>query len=189
MTVKSSMQRREGGFALLQLLIVCAIAAIVAAIALPVYASRAKGVVLQENARNLQEQVQTCLVTGLDPAFVPDGDADAGHDAVSTTLSRILRCRARGDAGRYVNPLNGSTAIICRSAPPSTIGKYRPAVWITDDQSAAREALADSGRTNAALAGTLLVVFRVDNGRTTSIDVFSVDRDGRPSADVATLTL
>jgi type II secretory pathway pseudopilin PulG len=188
MTGTTSKQRREGGFALLQLLIVCAVAAIVAAIALPVYASRAKEVVLQENARNLERQVQSCLAVGLDTAFVPDGDRDA-DDTVSTTLSRVLHSGARGDAGRYVNPLTGSTAIMCQSAPPCTAGKDRPAVWITDDQHAAYKALAGSGRTNAALAGTLLVVFDADGGSTTSIDVFYVDRDGRPSADAATLTL
>jgi hypothetical protein len=183
------MQRRDRGFAVLQLLIVCAVAAIVAAIALPVYASRAKDVVLQENTRNLERQVQSCLAVGLDPAFVPDGDRDADDDTLSATLSRVLRSGARGDAGRYVNPLTGSTAIICQSAPPCAAGKNRPAVWITDDQDAAHEALAECGRTNAALAGTLLVVFDVDDGTTTSIDVFYVDRDGRPSADAATLTL
>ena len=120
MTGIAKAQKQESGFTVLQLLIVVAIAVAVAAIALPVYASKAKDVVLQQNARSLELQVKSRLALGLSSDFVPDGGGDPGDDYVSTTLSGALKSGGRG-AGRYVNPASGSTAIVCqlsRRSPP-----------------------------------------------------------------------
>jgi hypothetical protein len=183
MTGITRTQKQQSGFAVLQLLIVLAIAVAVAAIALPVYASKAKDVVLQQSARNLELQVKSCLALGLSPEFVPDGDADADDDCVSAALSGTLRSGTRS-AGRYVNPLSGSTAIVCQPEAPCASADSRPAVWITDDIC---DAFADSGRANVDLAGTILVVFDHDQDGTNAIEVFYVDRSGHRSADVATL--
>ena len=185
MTGHTKTRKQEQGFAVLQAIIVFAIVATVAAIALPVYASKAKDVVLLENAQNLELQVKSCLALDLDSDFCPDGDADDGF--VSTALGSVLRSRAQGDAGRFVNPLTGSSAIVCQSEPPHASGDTAPAVWITDDKDSAYEALADSDEADASLAGTLLVVFQREEIGTSAIEVFFVDRDGRRSADVATL--
>ena len=188
MTAITKTQEQKSRFTVLQLLIVVAIAVAVAAIALPVYASKAKDVVLQQNARNLELQVKGCLALGLSPEFVPDGDRDVDDGYVSTSLSGTLKSGSR-DAGHYVNPLSGSTAIVCQSEPPWVSGGSRPAVWITDDRTDLGDVFADSGRTSADLAGTILVLFDRDERGTNAIRVFYVDRSGHHSADIATVVL
>ena len=169
---------------MLQALIVVVIVAVTAAIALPVYASKAKDAVLQQNAAALKTQVQSFLAQGLDSRFVPDGGTEAGGGSVSGSLARALRS---GEAGRFVNPRSGGTAILCQSEPPKGAAQARPAVLITDDRAAAHSALSASGE-SGDLAGTLLVVFAGHDGDSDSTEVFFIDPDGRPSTEVATLT-
>ena len=170
------MQGREQGFAVLQMLIVFAIVAAVAGIGLPVYASRAKDVVLGENVENLEMQVKGILAA--------DEDACVAEDAVPAALASALRA---GDAGRFVNPLSGSDAVVCQASLPADAGSPAPAVWITDDARYAHEEFAASALTSSGLAGTLVVVFVSHGVETDSIDVFYVDGAGHSSDRVETL--
>jgi type II secretory pathway pseudopilin PulG len=176
-----------GGFCVLQLLVVAAVVAVVAGIALPVCASRAKDAVLSENMRTLETAVKYQLaldadaeaVAGLEAAEAP------GADGPWASLVAALQRDHRPGHG-FVNPLSGSTAIVCQSGPTSATGLARPAVWITGDDETALEALRDAGR-HQDLAGTLVVLFHHEGG-SDAVDIFFVDRDGRRSADVATVT-
>lgn len=182
-------RKSEQGFAVLQVLIVCAIVAAVAGIGLPVYASQAKDTVLRENAASLGLQVKSRLALDLYGGFVADGDGDeaCGADgSVSAALARALRA---GEAGRFKNPVSGSTAIVCQSEPPRDAGLARPAVWITDDHAFAYGSFSASAALSHDLEGTLLVVFVGRDDRTSAIDVFCVERGGRRSSEVAVVTL
>jgi type II secretory pathway pseudopilin PulG len=168
-------RRGEQGFSVLQLMIVFTVVAVVAGIGLPVYASRARDVVLEQNVGNLELQVKGMLAV--------DEDAQAGDDALSARLAHALR---GGETGRYANPLSGSDAVVCQTSMPAA-GSPAPGVWITDDARYAHEDFVASSATRSRLAGTLLVVFMSDEGERSSVDVFYVDSRGRRSNLVGTL--
>ena len=188
MAVQTPRRRQDAGFAIVQALIVFAIAGIVAGIAIPVYATKAKDSVLQQNAGSLVLQVKGCVALDLDPAYVADDGGDPGG-SLSTIITRALRAPGAGSWGHYVNPLSGSTAILCQSALPTSAGELRPAVWITDDQRFAYAAFSASAATRNLLPGTLLVVFTTRGGRASAIDTFYVDDSGQRSTSAAALAL
>jgi type II secretory pathway pseudopilin PulG len=172
---------KEQGFAVLQMLVVFAIVAAVAGIGLPVYASRAKHVVLEQNVESLEVQVKGLLAL--------DGDAVGDDSCLAAGLARAL---SASDAGRYVNPLSGSDGIVWQDALSDRTESGPPAIWITDDSRYAHEGFVASGDTRCRLAGTLLVVLRGRNGtiavdETIAVDVFYVDGEGRKSTRVETL--
>jgi type II secretory pathway pseudopilin PulG len=169
---------RLHGFTVLQLLIVFAIVAAVAGIGLPVYAARAKDVVLEQNAGSLGLQIRSILALGEGPG----GD-------VSGVPAELVRALKDGDAGRYVNPVSGDDAVVWQTALPGGDGSAAPAVWITDDARYAHSAFAASAATRSRLAGTLLVVFVDRRGVTSSVDIFSVDGQGRCSQRTEELSL
>ena len=173
----------------LQLLIVCAIAGVVAALAIPAFGGQAKRSVLRQNAQALALQVQTYLALDLSTEYVADSDGAVahadGHGALSTELSGALRS---GAAGRFANPISGSGAVVCAGAPPASSGLARPAVWITDDPHYAYAQFRSSAVTKSQLAGTLVVVFVTRDGVGT-VDVFFVDGAGERSAVAAALAL
>jgi len=194
MARRTPRRRSDSGFAVVQTLIVFAIAGIVAAIAIPVYATRAKDSVLQQNAGSLVLQVKGCVALDLDPAYVDDdghvrnSDGDADNN-LSTTIARALRAPGAGSWGHYVNPLSGSDRILCQTASPTSAGDLRPAVWITDDQRYAFAAIGASDTMRNQLAGTLLVVFTTSGGRPSALDIFYVDDAGQRSATAIVLAL
>ena len=169
----------QTGFAVAQTLIVSAIAAIVVAIAVPVYAARAKETVLRQNATTLELEVKSYLAAGL--------DATDDKRSASEVIAQALGGHGGGISTYYVNPLCGSHAVVCQTAPPSAAGGTPPAVWITDDQHYTHAAFSPSATTRSQLAGTLLVVFTTTGGRTSAIDIYYVDAAGLRSAAVATL--
>ena len=173
----------------LQLLIVCAIAGVVAALAIPAFGGQAKRSILRQNAQTLALQVQTDLALDLSTVYVADSDGAAADDddiqALSTELSGALRSRA---AGRFVNPFSGSGAVVCAGAPPTSSDLARPAVWITDDQHYAYAQFKSSAVTRSQLAGTLVVAFVTRDGVGT-VDVFFVDGAGERSSLAAALAL
>jgi hypothetical protein len=187
MTRTTSEQQTRKSFSVTQALIVFAVVGVFAAIALPVYASRAKDSVLRQNADSLALQVKGYLALDLAPGYVADGDRDAGavQDALSTTLAAALR---NGTAGRYLNPYSGSRTVLCQDEPPTSARGARPAVWITDDRHYAFATITPTIVTRDQLAGTLLVVV-VAQGTTETIDVFYVDAAGERSAFAAALAL
>ena len=173
----------------LQLLIVCAIAGVVAALAIPAFGAQAKRSILRQNAQTLALQVQTDLALDLSTEYVADSDGAAADDdglgALSTELSGALR---GGAAGHFVNPISGSGAIVCAEATPASSGLARPAVWITDDQHYAYAQFKPSAVTRSQLAGTLVVAFVTRDGVGT-VDVFFVDDTGERSPVAAALAL
>ena len=195
----TSRTHRDRRAPVLQLLIVVAIAAAVAGIALPRYISGAKDTTLVRNLGTLELQVKSLAALDLDPSFKPDPDrlasANVGDSpdsqaaatsSISVALATALRKGVGGDAGRFVNPVSHSTAVVCQSAPPWSSGEAQPAVWITDDEEYVYEARSAGGKRDC-LAGTLLVVFHEDGPDAGTIDVYGVDSAGQTAPRVATL--
>jgi Tfp pilus assembly protein PilE len=176
-------------FSVLQLLIVCAITGVVAALAIPAFGTQAKKSVLRQNAETLALQVKSALALDHSLEYVADGDrAAAGDDdsqALSTALSGALRS---GAAGRFVNTFSGSGAVVCAEAPPASSALARPAVWITDDQHYAYAQFRSSAITRSLLAGTLVVAF-VMRDEVGTVDVFYVDGAGERSPVAAAVAL
>ena len=166
----------QDGLAVLQILIVFAIAIVVAGIGIPVYASRAKDVVLEQNMANLKLQIERVMVQ--------DEDASMADDALGADLTRALGNSA---AGRYVNPASGSTEIVSQPSPPKA-GAAAPAIWITTDPEYAHDVFAATVSSSDSLAGTLLVVLAARGDGTTATDVYFVDRHGHCSDRVETLS-
>jgi len=195
-----------GGSSVLQILIVAGVVALVAAIALPVYAGRARRETLRQNAASLQLELKSYLALDLDPTYVADGKIGAGdvppasQEATASTDSpgahiacRVFTLALRGPRDRassyYVNPYGGSREVICRSALRETGDGGAPAVWITDDQRYAYDALKTSAADTSRLRGTLVVVFLSHNGQTSGIDLYYVDGSGKVSPTATALTV
>jgi F0F1-type ATP synthase membrane subunit c/vacuolar-type H+-ATPase subunit K len=117
-------RRTEAGFAVVQTLVVLAIAGIVAAIAIPVCAARAKESVLRQNTATLELEVKSYLAAGLD-----DSDDEV---SASEIIAHALCGPGSGVSAWYVNPLCGSRAVVFQTALPAGTGGVPPAVWITD---------------------------------------------------------
>ena len=184
----------QAGFAVVQTLIVFAIAGIIAAMAIPVYAARAKESVLRENAKTLELEIKSYLALGLDATYITDNEtvAGAGTDdgrSASEIITRALGGPEDGISAYYINPLCGSHAVVCQTALPSTAGGVPPAVWITDDQRYAYGAFAASPTTKSRLRGTLMIVFITRGDRTSGIEVFYVDAAGQRSPTATTLAI
>jgi Tfp pilus assembly protein PilE len=165
----------QDGLAVLQILIVFAIAAVVAGIGIPVYASRAKDVVLEQNMVNLAQQMQRVIVQDEGSSMTDD---TSGAD-VSSALGS-------SEAGRYMNPVSGSAEIVSQPSPPKA-GAAAPAIWITTDPEYAHDVFAATLSSNDSLAGTLLVVLAA-RGDGTATTVYFVDRQGHCSDRVETLS-
>jgi len=194
MTRQTPRRGTDTGFAVIQALIVLAITGIVAAMAIPVYAARAKESVLRENAKTLELEVKSYLALGLGATYVTDNEtvAGAGTDderGASEVIAQALRGPGEGISAYYVNPLCGSHAIVCQTALPSTAGDTPPAVWTTDDQRYAYGAFTASPTTKSRLRGTLMVVFITHSGRTSGMEVFYVDASGERSPTSTALAI
>jgi hypothetical protein len=182
----------QTGFAVVQTLIVAAIAVLVAAVAIPVYAARAKESVLRQNATTLELELKSYLAVGLDPTYVGADEPGAGAGAddersASEVFAKALAGQGDGASAYYINPLDGSRAIVCQTALPAIAGGTPPAIWITDDERYAFAAFTASPTTKSRLRGTLMIVFIGVGGRTSGIEVFYVDAAGERSATAITL--
>jgi hypothetical protein len=196
---RASRSNARGGFSRVQLLISVTIAVAFVALAIPVYAARAKESVLQQNVRSLELEIRSYLALDLEATFPPGGAAGsavadkAAEDddrSAGYVITRALSAGDRGSSGYYLNPLSGSRAIVSRTLPPtSAAGTSRPAVWITDDQRYAHTAFSASSSTRRRLAGTLMVVFLTHAGRVSGIDIFYVDSAGKRSAEDTVLPI
>ncbi|MCX6373948.1 MAG: hypothetical protein NTX16_12895 [Actinobacteria bacterium] len=171
--------RADAGFAAVQTLVVIAIAGVVAAIALPVYAARAKESVLRQNASTLELEVKSYLAAGVD-------DTDDAASA-SDVIAQALGGPRSGISAWYVNPFGGSRAIVSQTALPSSAGDMPPAVWLTDDERYAFGAFTASPATRSRLRGTLVIVCITRSGRTSGVEIFYVDASGRRSPTATTI--
>jgi len=174
-------RRTDAGFAVVQTLVVLAIAGIVAAMAIPVYAARAKESVLRQNTATLELEVKSYLAAGLD-----DSDDEA---SASEFIAHALCGPESGISPWYVNPLCGSRAIVFQTALPAGAGDVPPAVWITDDQRYAYASFTASPTTKSRLRGTLMVVSIIRDGRTSGVEVFYVDAAGHRSPTATTIAI
>jgi hypothetical protein len=168
--------------AVLETLVVFAVVASIAAVAMPAYAARARESVLKQNALSLVQVVRGEVALDRASAYVPDDETAEAGSAEGSLSTELAGALLSGDAGRYVNPLSGSTTVVCETALPSTTSGIPPAVWITDDQSYAYSAFNASATTTKCLRGTLLIVFITHDGRTGCLEVFHVDAAGRRSS-------
>jgi len=174
-------RRSDAGFAVVQTLVVIAIAGIVAALALPAYAARAKESVLRQNAATLELEVKSYLAAGVD-------DSDDMSSA-SEVIAHALCGPGSGISPWYVNPLCGSRAVVFQTVLPAGAGAVPPAVWITDDQQYAFASFAASPATKSRLRGTLMIVCISRNGRTSGVEIFYVDAGGRRSPTATTIAI
>ena len=181
MARRSPRRGSDAGFAVVQTLVVIAIAGIVAAIAIPVYAARAKESVLRQNTATLELEVKSYLAAGLD-----DSDDAANASAI---IAHALCGPGGGTSPWYVNPLCGSRAVVCQTALPAGAGGVPPAVWITDDQRYAFAAFTASPTTKSRLRGTLMIVSIIRDGRTSGVEVFYVDAAGHRSPTATTIAI
>ena len=99
----------------------------------------------------------------------------------------VARALGSSEAGRYVNPVSGSTDIVSQPSPRKA-GAAAPAIWITTDPEYAHDVFAATVSGNDSLAGTLLVVLADRGDGTTATDVYFVDRQGHCSDRVETLS-
>jgi F0F1-type ATP synthase membrane subunit c/vacuolar-type H+-ATPase subunit K len=181
MTRRSPRRGADAGFAVVQTLVVIAIAGLVAALAIPAYAARAKESVLRQNTATLELEVKSYLAAGLD-----DSDDAANASAV---IAHALGGPRGGISPWYVNPLCGSRSVVSQTALPAGAGGVPPAVWITDDQGYAFGAFTASPTTKSRLRGTLMIVSIVHDGRTSGIEVFYVDAAGHRSPTATTIAI
>jgi Tfp pilus assembly major pilin PilA len=148
---------------IIELLIVVGIVVIVAAIAIPAFASQAKKTVLRRNADTLALEVKSRIA--LD---------ECGCD-LSAEIADDVRS---GDLGEFINPCSGSRAIVCDLHDAAA--SQPPAVLVSDDPAFAFRTFRPSSDVRSRLAGTLVVSIS-GTGGASSVDVYFVDPDGSPS--------
>ncbi len=177
---------RPDGFSALELLVIIAIVAVVAAIGLPTLHRTSAEAVLAGNVYTLASLVEEEMLRGWDTAYHPTGEGSPDR-YLSNRLEYDLGL-AQG-ASRYANPQAGGSrgdVVLNSRAIPAERSSASPAVFITDN-SASRYDVFDTQPYEVSrrfLAGSLMVQF---NTVYQSVDVFYVDKDGRKSADVTRL--
>jgi prepilin-type N-terminal cleavage/methylation domain-containing protein len=179
--------RDRGGFTLVELIIALGIVAILAAIAVPVYASQsalAGTAVLKANTRDVKIKLTSFILDGLDtPYRAASQDAYAGASSAEGYIS-IALANTLGDAGAtgspeaLDNPISGSSQVV--NAPgtiPDGCGTP-PAVFITNGT---RFLYSEIAPKRVWLAGTIMVVWNSAMGR---IELFWMDENGTKSPTV-----
>jgi type II secretory pathway pseudopilin PulG len=157
----------------LELLIVAAIVIVVAAIAIPAFASQARKTVLERNADTLALQVKSHIALG---------------DCTPTLGAALVADLRSGELGDYVNPCGGSRAVVSACTPSASTIARRPAVLVTDDPRYTFKGFSPSAATKSRLAGTLIVSISTSGGAST-VDVYYVDLDGGPSPSPSVLAI
>ncbi|MHB0979053.1 MAG: hypothetical protein ACYC5Q_03070 [Thermoleophilia bacterium] len=167
----------------MEVLVIVAIIAVVAAIGVPTLHHSSVNAVLDGNVRNLAALVEEEMLQGFDGTYHQTGEGSP--DKFLSNRPEFVLGQAEG-AARYVNPeADGVPAdvVLSSASVPADGASASPAVFITGNPACVYEAFDsqpyETGR--QFLAGSLVVQF---NTTLRSVDVFFVDQKGKKSADV-----
>jgi prepilin-type N-terminal cleavage/methylation domain-containing protein len=182
----------RGGFTLVELIIALGIIAVLAAIAMPVYANQtslAGQAVLEANTRDVKIKLTSLILDGLDTTYRAESQdpivgATSAQGFVGIALTNALSDDAAvGNPEAIDNPISGSSDVI--NAPgtvPDGCGTP-PAVFITDGTRFEYSQIAPK---RAWLAGTIMVVWNAPAG---TIELFWMDSDGNKSPTVDNISM